>query len=168
MTSYDIIFTPFQEKIAQDVGFFIYDGLTVTQTEDMISRRCTSYLNKAIMEFNSKAKTTVDFNNRDEIMETFNFDLNGTEIDIFIDLLYIEHMSQDITKLKVISPYLNESEISKIFSPASERKTYMDMINLLKSDVFLKIKKYNGVNRDTGKVKLPTNDTSKIEAKYEY
>ena len=166
MTSYDIIFNPFLEKIEKDVDFFMYEGLDDIETKEIITRRCNSYLNKAIMEFNAKSKTSIDFENRDENLECFNFDLKINEIDIFIDLLYIEHMSQDISRLKMISPYFSENEVTRIFSPANERKSYLEMVKTMKDDVNLKIKKYNGIDRETGKTKLPSYDLTKIGANY--
>ena len=166
MTSYDIIFTPFQEKIVQDMDFFIYDGLDDTQTKEIITRRCTNYLNKSVMEFKAKSRSNVDFDNRDKDLKTFNFELHNDEIDIFVDLMFIEHMSQDIARLKMISPYFSESEITRVFSPASERKSYLEMINTLKKEVEQKIKTYNGRDRETGKIKLPNYDVTKIGANY--
>lgn len=143
-TPYSDVIELFLDKIEQDTDFFRYDGLSEYETMDIINTRCKNILNLAIRSLQPMLDETHNINllNRDEDLEEFGNDLNDLEIDLISEAMVLEHYNIKKAKLGKINTYLGSSSM-KVFSPAEERKSYLQFISQIRADFYEKLDNYN-------------------------
>lgn len=143
-TPYNEIIDLFLDKIEQDTDFFKYDGLSEYETMEIINTRCKSILNLAIRTLQPMLEEVHNINllNRDEDMEEFEDDLNDLEIDLISEAMVLEHYNIKKAKLGKINSYLG-SNTMKVFSPAEERRSYLQFISQVRADFYEKLDNYN-------------------------
>lgn len=112
-----------------------------------------NYLYEAIERLVDECTPDVDFFDYSEDLAEFNFDLTKKEQGIISDLMREVYFSRDLSLLKAFKISLTPSDLNQ-FSPASERKTFTDMLKEIKNENVAKISQYTSVNRLTGKKKL--------------
>lgn len=155
MTSYETVIERFMRKIKQDKDYFCINGVTDEEFEEILNRRSVELLDDAVNELQPQVSVqqNVDFLNKDDLLERFNFDLTPIEVDILSDMMVCKYFDEELIKLKTMQKYLGDD--IKVFSPANERRSYIEMIGY-KREIFLsKIANYNTINRLTGKFLLP-------------
>ena len=81
-------------------------------------------------------------------------DLTEDETNLIADLMYEVYLSRDISTLKSMVNALTSNDIKMLYSPANERKTFMDMYSTLKYNNEVAMSQYNAISRETGKRKL--------------
>ena len=143
-TPYSEIINLFLDKIEQDTDFFKYDALSEYETMEIINTRCKNILNLAIRSLQPMLDETHNINllNRDEDMEEFKDELNDLEIDLISEAMVLEHYNIKRAKLGKINTYLGSSSM-KVFSPAEERKSYLQFMSQIRAEIYEKLDNYN-------------------------
>ena len=143
-TPYSEIINLFLDKIEQDTDFFKYDALSEYETMEIINTRCKNILNLAIRSLQPMLDETHNINllNRDEDMEEFKDELNDLEIDLISEAMVLEHYNIKRAKLGKINTYLGSSSM-KVFSPAEERKSYLQFMSQIRAEFYEKLDNYN-------------------------
>ena len=128
-TSFDKVISRLLRKIEKDKDFFSYYNLSVSEVQSLVMEQAVGYLYDAVDLLTSKCEPEVDFYDYDEELQIFNFELNQREIG-----------------------RMTPSDLNQ-FSPASERRTFEDMLQRIKNENINKISKYVSTDRNTGKRK---------------
>lgn len=149
-TSFDEVIDRMLKKIEKDKDFFSYYNLSVTEAQSLITDQAIGYLCDAIDILASKCEPDVDFYDYDIETMHFNFELTPREIGLIASLMYEVYFERDEALLKAFKIRMTPSDLNQ-FSPASERKTFMDMLNAIKAENINKIAKYVSTDRITGK-----------------
>lgn len=149
-TSFDEVIDRMLKKIEKDKDFFSYYNLSVTEAQSLIIDQAIGYLCDAIDILASKCEPDVDFYDYDIETMHFNFELTPREIGLIASLMYEVYFERDEALLKAFKIRMTPSDLNQ-FSPASERKTFMDMLNAIKTENINKIAKYASTDRITGK-----------------
>ena len=95
----------------------------------------------------------VNFLDKNDLMEQFNFDLTTIEEDLISDMMVVKYYDEELVKLKTMQKYLGDD--IKVFSPANERNSFINMVTYKRNLFFNKLQNYNTKNRLTGKFLLP-------------
>lgn len=153
MTSYQVIFDKFIKKLKGDSQFFNYGNLTDEEINQLVDDHLLSLLESAIDKLYNFGLPDIDFHDRDNVAQIFNEDLVPQEISLLVDLMYLSYAEEDMNKLKSLGLVLRTSEINALFSPANDRKTYIEMLEKLESNVVDSINQYFSRDRKTWKMK---------------
>ena len=152
-TSFEKIINKFFRKIEKDREFFSYYNVTLEDAMQLAKEQANGYLLEAVEKLTDECIPDVDFFDYDEELQVFNFKLTDKEIGLLTDLMREVYFERDFVTLKAFKIAMTPSDLNQ-FSPASERKTFTDMVNGIKSENVGKISQYASVDRITGKKKL--------------
>lgn len=152
-TSFDKIISRLLRKIEKDKDFFAYYNMSVSEAQSLVIKQATGYLYDAIDLLTSKCEPDVDFYNYDEELHMFNFELTQGEIGLLASLMYEVYFERDEVLLKAFKIRMTPSDLNQ-FSPATERKTFEDMLVRIKNENANKIAKYVSTDRKTGQRKI--------------
>lgn len=150
MTPYENVIDRFIRKIKQDKEYFCVNGVTEEQLVQIINKRSIDLLDDAVSEIQPMISIAqkVDFLNKDDDMEEFNFELTKLEEDLISDMMVVKYFDEALVKLKAMQKYLGDD--IKVFSPANERKTFKEMVEFKRQLFEVKLANYNTRNRLTG------------------
>ncbi|MED3562253.1 hypothetical protein [Bacillus xiapuensis] len=152
-TEYDVIFDKFIKKLKGDKQFFNYgNDLLDTDIDELVDQHLVSLLNRAIDKLYEQGLPDIDFYDKDDLLQSFNEDLTPQEIALLTDLMYLSYFEEDRNKLKAMGLFFRTSEIN-LFSPANERKSYMDMLSEIESSVLNSVTNYLSRDRKTWQYK---------------
>lgn len=150
-TPYQVIFHKFKLDIKKDADFFYYANVLEEETEELIYDRCKRYLDKSIEIINMNiVYRQINFNNKNDELKTFNFQLNNMEIELIVDLMLEMMLSEDVASMKFKETYFSDMDL-KVFSPAKNRDSFMKMYNDTIYTNEKKMKKYGSISRKTGR-----------------
>ena len=152
-TSFEKIINKFFRKIEKDREFFSYYNVTLEDAMQLAKEQANGYLLEAVEKLTDECVPDIDFFDYDEELQVFNFKLTDKEIGLLTDLMREVYFERDFVTLKAFKIAMTPSDLNQ-FSPASERKTFTDMVNGIKSENVGKISQYASVDRMTGKKKL--------------
>lgn len=152
-TSFEKIINKFFRKIEKDREFFSYYNVTLEDAMQLAKEQANGYLLEAVEKLTDECVPDIDFFDYDEELQVFNFKLTEKEIGLLTDLMREVYFERDFVTLKAFKIAMTPSDLNQ-FSPASERKTFTDMVNGIKSENVGKISQYASVDRVTGKKKL--------------
>ena len=152
-TSFEKIINKFFRKIEKDREFFSYYNVSLEDAMQLAKEQANGYLLEAVEKLTDECVPDVDFFDYDEELQVFNFKLTDKEIGLLTDLMREVYFERDFVTLKAFKIAMTPSDLNQ-FSPASERKTFTDMVNGIKSENIGKISQYASVDRVTGKKKL--------------
>lgn len=152
-TSFEKIINKFFRKIEKDREFFSYYNVTLEDAMQLAKEQANGYLLEAVEKLTDECIPDIDFFDYDEELQVFNFKLTEKEIGLLTDLMREVYFERDFVTLKAFKIAMTPSDLNQ-FSPASERKTFTDMVNGIKSENVGKISQYASVDRITGKKKL--------------
>ena len=152
-TSFEKIINKFFRKIEKDREFFSYYNVSLEDAMQLAKEQANGYLLEAVEKLTDECVPDVDFFDYDEELQVFNFKLTDKEIGLLTDLMREVYFERDFVTLKAFKIAMTPSDLNQ-FSPASERKTFTDMVNGIKSENVGKISQYASVDRMTGKKKL--------------
>ena len=151
-TSFEKIIAKFFRKIEKDRDFFAYYNIVFNEAMSLAREQANGYLLEAVEKLTDECVPDVDFFDYDEELQEFNFALTNKEIGLLTDLMREVYFERDFVTLKAFKIAMTPSDLNQ-FSPASERKTFTDMVNGIKSENIGKISQYSSVDRKTGKKK---------------
>ena len=152
-TSFEKIINKFFRKIEKDREFFSYYNVSLEEAMQLAKEQANGYLLEAVEKLTDECVPDIDFFDYDEELQVFNFKLTDKEIGLLTDLMREVYFERDFVTLKAFKIAMTPSDLNQ-FSPASERKTFTDMVNGIKSENVGKISQYASVDRVTGKKKL--------------
>lgn len=151
-TSFDKVISRLLRKIEKDEDFFAYYNLSVSEIQSIVMEQAIGYLYDAIDLLTSKCEPEMNFYDYDEELQIFNFELTQKEIGLLSSLMYEVYFERDEALLKAFKIRMTPSDLNQ-FSPASERRTFEDMLQRIKNENTNKISKYVSTDRKTGKRK---------------
>lgn len=152
-TSFEKVINKFFRKIEKDREFFSYYNVSLEEAMQLAKEQANGYLLEAVEKLTDECVPDVDFFDYDEELQVFNFKLTDKEIGLLTDLMREVYFERDFVTLKAFKIAMTPSDLNQ-FSPATERKTFTDMVNGIKSENIGKISQYASVDRMTGKKKL--------------
>lgn len=152
-TSFEKVINKFFRKIEKDREFFSYYNVSLEEAMQLAKEQANGYLLEAVEKLTDECVPDIDFFDYDEELQVFNFKLTDKEIGLLTDLMREVYFERDFVTLKAFKIAMTPSDLNQ-FSPASERKTFTDMVNGIKSENVGKISQYASVDRMTGKKKL--------------
>ena len=152
-TSFEKVINKFFRKIEKDREFFSYYNVSLEEAMQLAKEQANGYLLEAVEKLTDECVPDIDFFDYDEELQVFNFKLTEKEIGLLTDLMREVYFERDFVTLKAFKIAMTPSDLNQ-FSPASERKTFTDMVNGIKSENVGKISQYASVDRVTGKKKL--------------
>lgn len=151
-TLFEPIIYKFFKKIEKDSDFFCYYNVSFDEAMNIAKEQANNYLLEAIEKLTDECSPDVDFFDYDVTQQKFNFDITKKEQGLLSDIMREVYFDRDLCLLKAFKVAMTPSDLNQ-FSPASERKTFMDMLNEIKSENIRKISQYSSVNRITGQKK---------------
>ena len=152
-TSFEKVIDKFFRKIEKDREFFSYYNVSLEEAMQLAKEQANGYLLEAVEKLTDECVPDIDFFDYDEELQAFNFKLTDKEIGLLTDLMREVYFERDFVTLKAFKIAMTPSDLNQ-FSPASERKTFTDMVNGIKSENIGKMSQYASVDRMTGKKKL--------------
>lgn len=152
MTPYQTFYDSFLNKIVEDAEFFQYNNVPVSEAQALAMTKCDIYLHEAFAELSSRCKSDVDFSDFDDTNKVLNFNTTNKENELIAYLMYEKYFEKDMAKLKKLQQYYVGNELN-YFSPANERRTFMDMFKYLHNLNTQRIKEYESRDRITGAYK---------------
>lgn len=152
-TPFSSLIQKFFHKIEKDRDFFSYYNVSLDEAMDLAKSQAINYLYEAIERLVDECTPEMDFFDYNEDLAEFNFDLTRKEIGLLSDLMREVYFDRDLSLLKAFKISMTPSDLNQ-FSPASERRTFTDMLKDIKNENIAKISQYASVNRLTGKKKL--------------
>jgi len=152
MTPYQTFYDLFLNKIVEDAEFFQYNNVPANEAQALAMVKCDIYLQEAFAELTSRCKPDVDFDNRNDTEKVLNIDTTHKENELIAYLMYEKYFEKDMTKLKRLQQYYVGNELN-YFSPANERKTFVEMFKYLQDKNTQRIKEYESRDRITGAYK---------------
>lgn len=152
-TSFDKVIERLLRKIEKDKEFFAYYNVSVSEAQELVLEQAKGYMYDAIDLLMSKCEPDVDFYDFDSDLLVFNFKLTSKEIGLLSSLMYEVYFERDEALLKAFKIHMTPSDLNQ-FSPASERRTFEDMLKRIKDENINKISNYVSTDRLTGKRKM--------------
>lgn len=152
LVKFQDFYTLFFDRIERDREFFMYNDIPYDKADEITKERAKSYLTSALSYLFLKCSSDIDFMNYDFKREVHNENLTKSEIDLIVSVMFEKYLERDISILKAQSNRFTTKDLN-VFSPANERKTFMDMFKQIQDDNIKKIKDYEAIDRITGKLK---------------
>ena len=161
-TPFDDINAIFYNMIEEDGSFFDYYGIDQEDAELIAQQRADACLTEAAIKLSLRIQADIDFTDFDVCAREFAEDLTKNECYLLASLQYEEYLFRDIAKLRANAMHFTSAE-QTVFSPANERKTFMDMYNLIVERNNHLIDRYCSKDRLTGayqELESETTDTT--------
>lgn len=147
-TSYQLIYDKFIKKIKNDDQFFNYKNLPDEVIEELVNDHLISLLERSIEKIYNFGLPDVNFHNKNDELKEFNFELIPQEISLLSDLMYLNYFDEERNKLKVFGVTFRSSELN-VFSPANDRKSFLDMLQNIETEAINQISNYLSRDRVT-------------------
>ena len=108
MTPYENVTDRFIRKIKQDKEYFCINGVTEEEFEELLNRRTLDLLEDSLNEMQPliAVQQNVNFLDKNDLMEQFNFDLTTIEEDLISDMMVVKYYDEELVKLKTMQKYL--------------------------------------------------------------
>lgn len=154
MTTFEEVYNAFYNKMEADENFFNYFDLTEDEVLSLIKDRAHTFLMESIAIILRKCDVDgpISFDDYDDDLETFNFDLTLDEIDMLASLMYEAEYRREFSKLKTRLQHVPTT--LQVFSPANERKTIQAFYDLIHSENMTMLDNYMAKDRTTHRRKL--------------
>lgn len=150
-TPVESVLDSFYKLIERDLDFFTYQNVPDDEAESIVKNRAYNYLDEAISKFLLQGTPEISFGYSKDT-EMFDEELTRVEINIIAQLMLECHFHRDYSTLKVNQIHFSPKDL-QAFSPANERKTFVDMYNGIVSDNRISLSEYFSRNRMTGALK---------------
>lgn len=151
-TPYSMVLNAFYHRVEKDEGFFNYFNLTAEEALAIAKERALAYMDESLSRIILECQPEVDFTDKNDTSEQFNFDLIKTEIFLIAALMYQSHLERDIAYLRLQNVNYTPTEI-RVFDPSNARSTFMEMYEsvCVKNEALMD--KYKNLDRSTGTYK---------------
>jgi len=152
-TSFNKLIDRFLRRIEKDRDFFTYYNVDPEEAMSLAYQQATGYIYDAIDLLVDRCTPQIDFYDYDKEVEHFNFKLTSREIGLLSSLMREVYFDRELSLLKAFQVSLTPNDL-RIFSPANERKTFVEMVDGIKADNHNRISKYVAEDRETGLPRL--------------
>ena len=149
MTAFEDVFNAFYHYIENDVDFFHYFELDEDECMEVAEQRAGVLLNEATSYLSRKMIVESVFSTYDAQEECFTETLSNSEINLLVKAMFFVYLQRDIAKLKTFHGVMTSSDLN-LYSPANERKTFIDMTQKYETDLKVEISEYQMFDRSTG------------------
>lgn len=147
-TKFDEIYDLFFKRVINDPDFFGYKNVPDADVIELMETNAFDYMIESISTIYEYCTPEVDFNDYDLNILEFNFEMSKTELQILVNIMFEKYLSRDYAKLKIYNAYFTTNEVN-MFSPAQERKTFVDMLEKIKMKNVSALKSYASRDRIT-------------------
>jgi len=150
LTPYSKVIDRFERKIKEYKEFFCYENVTDEQFIEITNRREMGLLEDAISELQLVVSISqnVNFLDKDDNLEAFNFDLVPIEEDLISDYMVVKMFDEGIVRLKQYQKYFGDD--IKMPNSNTERTTYLKVAEYRQAQIDKKVASYNSKDRKTG------------------
>lgn len=149
MTAFEDVFNAFYHYIENDVDFFHYFELDEDECMEVAEQRAGVLLNEATSYLSRKMIVESVFSTYDAQDECFTETLTNSETNLLVKAMFLMYLQRDITKLRTFHGVMTSSDLN-LYSPANERKTFIDMVQKYEADLKVEISEYQMFDRATG------------------
>lgn len=150
-TPFETLIQRFFRRIEKDREFFNYLNMSDDDAMSLAIERARGLLFEAIELINLKAVPSVDFNDYDESLQCFNFELTNNEIMLISSFMYQQYLERDIAKLKCLSVNYTSSNL-KVFDPSNARSTFESLYNNVCDKNEILLDEYNSKDRENNQL----------------
>jgi len=150
LTPYSEVIDRFERKIKEYKDFFCYENVTEEEFIEITNRREMGLLEDAVSDLQLVVSISqnVDFLDKNDDLETFNFELVPLEKDLISDCMVIKMFDEGIVRLKKYQEYFGDD--IKMPNSNTERTTYLKVAEYRQIQFDKKVVSYNSKNRKTG------------------
>lgn len=163
VTAFSEVIQAFYHYIENDVDFFRYFELTEEESMEVAGQRAevllkeaTSYLCRKLVVENVfsniiEVQEEVQDEEQDEPMSYMAFadKLTDAEINILVKTMFLMYLYRDLTMLRTFHGVMTSSDLN-MYSPANERKTFVEMVEKYEAELKVEISEYQMRDRLTG------------------
>lgn len=149
MTAFEDVINAFYHYIENDVDFFNYFELDEDECMEVAGQRAevllieaTSYLSRKMVFENVFSMYDADSKEFDEV-------LSFSEINLLVKTMFLMYLQRDLTMLRTFHGVMTSSDLN-MYSPANERKTFVEMVQKYEMDLQVEISEYLMRDRNTG------------------
>lgn len=149
MTAFEDVINAFYHYIENDVDFFNYFELDEDECMEVAGQRAevllieaTSYLSRKMVFENVFSMYDTDSKEFDEV-------LSPSEINLLVKTMFLMYLQRDLTMLRTFHGVMTSSDLN-MYSPANERKTFVEMVQKYEMDLQVEISEYLMRDRNTG------------------
>ena len=153
ITHFDDLINRFLRLIEHDRDFFELYNVSFDTAVGIARERATGYIYDAIDIIYDYCTPDIDFYDYDDECMLFNFEFTRKEIGLMAKVMRQVYFERDLAKLGAFKIALTPSDLNQ-FSPATERRTFTDMVAEIKQDVLNEVTRYASIDRETGKRKM--------------
>lgn len=147
MTAFQEVIDAFFHYIENDVDFFSYFELDEDECLEVAGQRAEVLLEEAASYLSLKLIVENVFSKRED--GVFTEMLNPTEINLLVKAMFLKYLQRDYTKLRTFHGVMSSSDLN-MFSPANERKTFVEMVEKYETQLITEITEYQMRDRETG------------------
>jgi hypothetical protein len=148
-TPFENVYNAFLLKLEQDSSFFDYFDSDPDANMQMAYQRAHGYLIEAAARMKRSTNAQIDFSSYDDMAAEFDADLTDEEIDILSNLMLEAYIAKDIPRLRAFQATFVPKDL-QVFSPANERKTFLNMYNTIREQNKEMLEEYKSRDRLTG------------------
>lgn len=159
VTAFSEVIQAFYHYIENDVDFFRYFELTEEESMEVAGQRAEVLLKEATSYLCRKLVVENVFSNIIEVEEeqdgeTFSYmafaeKLTNAEINILVKTMFLMYLYRDLTMLRTFHGVMTSSDLN-MYSPANERKTFVEMVEKYEAELKVEISEYQMRDRLTG------------------
>lgn len=164
MTAFSEVIQAFYHYIENDVDFFEYFELTEEESMEVAGQRAevllieaASYLSRKMIVENvfSRVKFSADEDIEDNsdvestVYPCFEDTLTDAEINLIVKTMFLMYLQRDLTRLRTFHGVMTSSDLN-MYSPANERKTFVEMAQKYEAELKIEISEYQMRDRETG------------------
>lgn len=154
-TMYEEIYELFFDRVINDKKFFVPD-IPQEEFEQMAMKRAKSLLMEAIAILLNDGKldiTEINFMDRDDLMEMFNFELTLIEKQLLADIMLECYIGKDLVTLTDLKTMYFTDKDLKMYSPSEAKKVLISSYNELRLTNRQRIDNYKNRTRLTYRYK---------------
>ena len=149
MTAFEDVIDAFYHYIENDVDFFSYFDLDEDECMEVAGQRAGVLLNEATSYLSRKLIIENVFSTASTLDGMFSETLTEAEINLLVKAMFLMYLQRDLTRLRTFHGVMTSSDLN-MYSPANERKTFVDMVQKYEEDLKIEISEYQMRDRTTG------------------
>lgn len=149
MTAFTDVINAFYHYIENDVDFFNYFELDEDECMEVAGQRAEVLLREATSYLSRKLVLESVFSIVDLYGDGFTEELTSDEVNLLVKTMFLIYLQRDLTKLRTFHGVMTSSDLN-MYSPANERKTFVDMVEKYERNLEIEITEYQMRDRNTG------------------
>lgn len=147
ITPFSDVIQAFYHYIENDVDFFSYFELTEEESMEVAGQRAEVLLKEATSYLCNILVVENVFSTVED--DAFTEKLTSVEINLLVKAMFLCYLNRDLTTLRTFHGVMTSSDLN-MYSPANERKTFIDMVEKFEDELRIEISEYQMRDRTTG------------------